>query len=128
MKISDAVQMYVTLRDEKAKLKADYEATAAKIVAKMDKIEAKLLEVFESTGLESVNTAAGTAYKTTQVSVTAADKDAFFKFCQENNEWSIADVRASKTGVVQYKDAHDGALPPGLNYREEVVVNVRRPT
>jgi hypothetical protein len=33
--------------------------------------------------------------------------------------------RVSKAAVEQYKDEH-GNLPPGINWREEITINVRR--
>ena len=45
MKLSDAVAIYIKLRDQKAQMKAEFEAQVAPIQDKMDKLEGKLLEV-----------------------------------------------------------------------------------
>ena len=44
---------------------------------------------------------------------------------KENEEWSLMEVRAAKLAIEQYKDAN-GDLPPGINYRQERVVNIKR--
>lgn len=126
MKLNDVVKLYVDLRDEKAALKKKHTEDSAKIDAKMKQIEAKLLQVFEQSGMESVNTDAGTAYKSTQSTCSLADKEVFFNFCKDKNEWALADIRAAKPAIAQYVEANGGVLPPGVNWREEVVVNVRR--
>jgi hypothetical protein len=126
MKLSEAVQMYISLRDRKAEMKAEFDAQVATVQEKMDKLEAKLLEVFNKTGTDSVKTPFGTAYTTVRTSVTAADRDAFMSFVRANEEWSLLEVRPSKTAVEQFRAANDNEVPPGLNIREERVVNVRR--
>lgn len=125
MKMSDLVAMYIQLRDKKSEYKAEYEAKVAKIEENLDKIEAKLLQVFEESGMDSVKTEAGTAYKSTRVSVTTGDKDAFMEFVRTNDEWPLLEVRPSKSAVEQYREQHDD-LPPGINWRAEQVVNIRR--
>jgi hypothetical protein len=125
MKMSELVAMYIQLRDKKAEYKAEYEAKVAKIEENLDKIEAKLLQVFEESGMDSVKTEAGTAYKSTRVSVTTGDKDAVMEFVRTNDEWPLLEVRPSKSAIEQYREQHDD-LPPGINWRAEQVVNIRR--
>lgn len=126
MKLSDAVKLYIELRDKKAEMKAEYEASVASITEKMDKLELKLLEVFQKNGTDSVKTPFGTAYSSLRTSVSTADRDAFLAFVRSNEEWSLLEVRPSKSAVEQFRAANDNELPPGINIREERVVNVRR--
>lgn len=125
MKMSELVAKYIQLRDKKAEYKAEYDTKVAKIEEVLDKIEAKFLQVFEESGMDSVKTEAGTAYKSTKVSVTTGDKDAFMEFVRTNDEWPLLEVRPSKAAVEQYREQHDD-LPPGINWRAEQVVNIRR--
>lgn len=125
MQLSELIGKYVQIRDKKAEIKAQYDAKIALVDEALSKIEAKLLETFQATGVESVRTDFGTAYTSTRHSCTAADKEAFLNFIRDNEEWGLLEVRPLKTAVEQYKSMHDD-LPPGLNWRSEVVVNVRR--
>lgn len=126
MKLSEAVSLYIKLRDQKAQMKADFDAQVAPLQEKMDKLEAKLLEVFNNTGMDSVRTEFGTAYASVRTSASIADRDAFMDFVKANEEWALLEVRVSKTAVEQYRSANDDELPPGINVREERVVNIRR--
>lgn len=126
MKLSDAVKLYIELRDRKAEMKAEFDAQVATVQEKMDKLEAKLLEVFQKTGTDSVKTPFGTAYTTVRTSVTAADREAFMSFIKAHEEWELLEVRPSKSGVEQFRAANDNELPPGIKVREERVVNIRR--
>jgi len=125
MKVSELVGKYIELRDKKAALKAEYDKKVESLDATLAQIEAKFLEVFQQTGINSVATEAGTAYQAIRTSATVADRDTFFDFVRSREEWTLLEARAAKTAVEQYKEAH-GELPPGLNWREERVVNFRR--
>lgn len=123
--MEELVAKYIELRDTKAKIESETKAKVAKIVDVMDKIEAVILAEFQASGVESVRTANGTAYKQTRSSATVADWDAALGYIQANNLWHMLERRVSKQAVEQFKEAH-GELPPGLNWREEVVINIRR--
>lgn len=126
MKLNEAVQLYIQLRDKKAAMKAEFDAKLAEVQAKMDKLEVKLLQAFETAGIDSVKTEFGTAYTQVRTSVTTADRDAFFTYVKDHEEWSLLEVRPAKTAVEQFRAANDNEIPPGLNIREERVVNIRR--
>lgn len=125
MKLSDLVSKYVELRDKKSQLKAEYDAKAVKLDAALDQIEAALLKTFDVAGMDSVKTPFGTAYTTVQTSASIADADAFRAFVKENDAFEFFQNRPSKAAIEQYKAVH-GDVPPGVNWREERVVNVRR--
>jgi hypothetical protein len=126
MKLSDAVGLYVKLRDQKAKLKADYQELAAPVQQKMDKLEAKLLEVFNTTGMDSIKTEFGTAYTSTRTTASVADRDVFMDYVKAHEEWSLMEIRASASAIKQFQEASDGDLPPGINLAVERTVNIRR--
>lgn len=125
MKMSDLVAKYIELRDKKSEFKAEYDAKVGRIDEALDKIEAKLLEVFDTAGMDSVKTESGTAYVSTRTAASVADREAFMEFVRTNDEWPLLEIRASKAAVEQYKDVHED-LPPGINWRSERVVNIRR--
>lgn len=126
MKLSEAVTLYIQLRDKKAQMKSEFEASVAPITEKMEKLEAKLLDVFNKTGMDSVRTEYGTAYTAVRTTASVADREAFMDFVKANEEWSLLEVRASKTAIEQFRDSNDNELPPGVNIRSERVVNIRR--
>lgn len=125
MKLSEVVAKYVELREKKANLKSEYDMQVAPIEAKMAKIEGKLLEVLDQTGGKSFRTPHGTAYVTVRTTASVADREAFFEFVKQNEEWPLMQVAVVKSAVEQYKSVNQ-ELPPGINWREERVVNIRR--
>lgn len=123
--MEELVEKYIELRDKKAQLSAAFKQKTAKLDAVLDKIEGVLLQQFKDLGMESVRTKAGTAYKSTRTSATVADWDQTLDYIRRKELWNMLDKRVNKAAVEQFKEEHDD-LPPGVNWREEVVVNVRR--
>jgi hypothetical protein len=76
--------------------------------------------------MDSVKTENGTAYTAVRTTASIADREAFMDYVKANEEWSLLEVRASKTAVEQFCESNDNALPPGVNMRSERVVNIRR--
>jgi nanoRNase/pAp phosphatase (c-di-AMP/oligoRNAs hydrolase) len=126
MNLEKLVATYVELRDEKAKIKKEAEEQMAKVKVVMDKIEAKVLHHFNETGQNSAATPSGTAYKSLQTSITVADWNSTLPWIQEHGMWQMLDARVNKTAIEEYRRANEGAIPPGVNLREELTINVRR--
>ena len=125
MKLSELVAKYIELRDKKAEIKNEYDSKVAKLDEVLDKIESTLLQTFDNAGMDSVKTEFGTAYTTERTSASVADKDAFMEYVKANGDWQLLEIRCSKTSVQQFKDENQD-LPPGVSWRSERVVNIRR--
>ena len=127
MKLDELVANYIKLRDKKSQLKKQYDEKVAKVDAVMDKMEAIILKTFQDSGIDSARTDAGTAYISTRTSATVGSREELFQWIQEDfDERSIfLENRVSKVAVEQFKAANDD-LPPGVNFRSELVVGVRR--
>jgi len=125
VKLDLIIERYVQLRDKKAEMKAAFDASVAEINAGLDRLEGAILDTLNAQGVESVRTGAGTAYKSTSTSVTAADGEMFKQWCVANDRLDMLENRPSKTAVEAYKAANDD-LPPGVNWKSAVSVGVRR--
>ena len=125
MKLDSIIERYVKLRDKKAQMKAAFDASTADINTAMTRCEQVILEEINAQGVESVRTEFGTAFKSVTTSVTAADGEMFMQFCIANDRFDMLEKRPNKTAVEEYRAANDD-LPPGINYRQAVSLNVRR--
>lgn len=119
------VERYIRMRDTKDRLKKAYAKKIAPLEDAMGQIEGLLLRMFEDTGIDSAKCGSGTAYKSRRCSATVADWDAALRHIIAKQAWSMLEKRVSKDAVEAYKEEY-GDLPPGVNWREELVVNVRR--
>jgi hypothetical protein len=125
MKLSEAVELYIKLRDKKAEIAKQRKAEEAEVQIKMDKLEVQLMGALDKLGGEGMRTAAGTAYISSRTSATIADKDSFMGYVKANLAWDLMEVRVSKLAVDVYAAEH-GDVPPGVNYRTERTVSIRR--
>jgi phage shock protein A len=125
MKLDLIVERYVLMRDRLAEMKAAYDASTADIKAGMAKLEGAIMDTLNKQGVESVRTNAGTASKSVSTSATIADWDAYLDFVKANDRWDMLEKRCVKLAVEQYRAANDD-LPPGVNWKSAVTVNVRR--
>lgn len=121
----ELVEKYISIRDRKKVLVDKAKEDAAKFDTVLDKIEAILLKTFQEQGVDSCKTSAGTAYCATRTSATVADWEEVFGFISRTENWQMLDRKVNKLAIEAYREEHN-ALPPGVNYRSEVVVNVRR--
>lgn len=121
----ELVQLFIMLRDDIAKEKAAFDQRVADKKAKQAKIEGILLGRFQESGAESVRTAFGTAYKSTKKQASVADWDALLNYIRQEEAWELLTHAVSKTVVEQFVAANDD-LPPGVSWREEVVLGFRR--
>jgi hypothetical protein len=119
------VERYIKMRDTKDRLKKAYAKKIAPLEEAMETIEALLLKSFDEMGVESAKCGSGTAYKSRRISATVADWDAVLTHIIKKKSWGMLEKRVSKDAVAAYKDEY-GDLPPGVNWREELTVNIRR--
>jgi hypothetical protein len=117
--------MYIKLRDTKKEKDEAHKKSLEKLVAAMDKIEAGLLEFLDASGSNSIASDAGTAYKSTQVSATLEDKEAFRKFVIETEQWDAIDMKANKTFVKEYMEENQ-EVPPGVKVSQVATIGVQR--
>lgn len=122
---ADIVTRYIALRDKKAEFKAEYDKKVEAVEKALERCEAYILNMLDEIGGESIKTAAGTAYVSTRTSATAADWDMVLGFIREGGHWGMLEKRVSKAFVEAYKAEHND-LPPGVNWRAERTVNIRR--
>lgn len=123
--LDNIVERYIALRDKKAKIVADAKEKVATIDDVLLKAEAAMLAEFKRIGVESVRTPHGTAYKSTKTSATVTDWQATLDFIKQTDAWYMLEKRVSKDAVKSYREENDD-IPPGINWREEISVNIRR--
>lgn len=121
----ELVRLYIKGRDKLLDLKKEVEEKAAPIKVAMSRIENELMQRMEESGEESKRTVAGTAFLTTQTSVTTADREAFLQYVIQNDAWEFADVRPMKSAITELLESGK-ELPPGVNTSRTKAINIRR--
>ena len=122
--VAKLVAIYRQLRDQKSGIANKAKEECAVIQANMDKIEAKLLQLFKKLGVDNMKTSAGTPYKSEKVFASVADWDALLEHIKQNDAYELLTRGVSKEAVMAYLEEHND-IPPGVNIRRETVINVR---
>jgi hypothetical protein len=126
------VAKFVEIRDAKDELEKRHKSELLPYVQAMEQIEAFLRRKLDEQGSESVRTSSGTFFKVLKESVTVANREALYQWAKDNDQIDLLDIRAAKKNILAYKksrvteDNPYGELPPGVDYRAEIEVQVRR--
>lgn len=120
------VTEYIQLRDAKKQFEELASEKAKELYGtRMEEIEAKLLDLLNTLGVDSIAGKGGTAYKKLSTSVTIADAREFRRHVIGNEAWDLADWRANKTTINEVVEA-GGELPPGVNRTVFATIGIRR--
>lgn len=124
--VEQAIAAYIRLRDKKAEIEERQKEELVPIKNGMTKLENWLHAQMLKDGVDSMKKeGVGTAFLQRASSVTVKDWNAALDFIKESGEWSFLEARVSKTAVQDYLQ-EKGELPPGVEFKETMVVRVRR--
>jgi hypothetical protein len=130
--LDKVVAKYVELRDAKKEVEDRHKSELLPYVQAMEQIETFLRRKLDEQGVESSRTNSGTFFKKLNESVTVANRDALYEWAKTHDQLDLLDIRAAKKNILAYKAAtvteenKQGLLPPGVDYRAEIEVQVRR--
>ena len=119
------VKEFVDFRDARAELKKQYEINDSRYREYMDLREAKLLEMLNTMGGESIRTTHGTAYVQVKERFNCKDWPAYWHFMKLHDRMDLLEKRPAQGALAKMKE-EGTELPPGLDVHSERVVTVRR--
>lgn len=126
IKPGELVGEYIQLRDAKKQFEEMASAKCRELYTdRMDAIEASLLDMFNTLGVDQISGKNHTAFRTTSVSVTTADGGAFREYIINKQAWELTDWKPNKTQMNLLAEAGE-ALPPGVNRTTFAAVQIRR--
>jgi hypothetical protein len=120
------VSTYVKIRDARSALRARFEINDRELREQMEKVENFILNILNTTGVESFRTGAGTAYRTESMTPTASDWGAFYAWVKETDGFDFLFRRIKADAVKDYMNQHDGMAPPGVSVFSKYGVTIRR--
>ena len=123
------VKAYLTIRNERDRIEAEYEEKVRKLKEDMVVLEQEMLAGCTALNMQSVRTTQGTIIKTLKERFTCADRDNFNKFVLENKAVELFEGRIHQGNFKEFMtDRHDQGLPPGVNVTREFTITVRKPS
>lgn len=127
--MEDLVKTYLVLRNERDKMRAQYENKDAELENEMKLLEQAMLVACNEVNATSIKTQHGTVIKQLKERFTIADRDHFNEFVKENMAVELFEGRIHQGNFKQFMSEHrDDGLPPGINVMREFAVTVRKPS
>lgn len=121
------VETYLTLRREREKIKADYEAQDGMLKSDMEKLEAALLDICNTTNVNGLRTAHGTVMRQIKERFFCTDWDNFKKFIESEGSLDLLERRINQRNFKEFMtERKDDGLPPGVNVLREFDIVVRK--
>jgi len=122
----DLIERYIKIRDAKKEVEERHKEELQPYKDQLEKIEAYFLNHFNEENVDSVAiNGVGTAFKQVRTSAKVNCWDTLIKFILENDHLEMLEKRVSKGAVEAYRDEFKD-LPPGIDWAEVAVVNIRR--
>jgi hypothetical protein len=129
LKLDDLVNVYLTIRNEREKLKASWEVKDGELEQEMKVLEQSMLTVCNDTNASSIRTESGTVIRTLKERFTTNDWDNFKKFVLDNEAIDLLERRIHQGNFKEFMAEHkDDGLPPGVNVMREFTIVVRKPS
>jgi len=123
----ELVSAYIALRDERAKLKSEYEEADTKVQKDMEQIEQTMLTICNEVGADSIKTSHGTLIRRVNERFYCTDWDNFKNYVLENEAVELLERRIHQGNFKQHiAERENDGLPPGVNVMREFAVTVRR--
>ena len=120
------VRIYLKMKEAREKLAADFKTADDKIKSQADAVKRALLTYCKNNNLESVKTAEGMFYRTTQKTYFTNDWESMGRFIVEHNCPEVLEKRLHQSNLKQFLEENPELLPPGLNAMTEYSITVRR--
>lgn len=123
--LGELIALYLDTRDARDKLVRQQKDAVKNYNDMLTLVEGRLMEHLQKNDTQSVSSDVGTAYLSRKRSATIGDAEAFRGHVIENRAWDLCDWKANVTAVDEFLAEH-GVLPPGVNFRTVVSVNVQK--
>jgi len=128
-KLDELVKIYLTIRNEREKIEAEWKTKDAELKADLSALEQQMMITCNETNAKSIATPYGTVMRRLNERYTVADGDAFRKFVMKNEVPELFEGRIHQTNFKEFIAGKLGeGLPPGVNVMREFTIVVRKPS
>ena len=125
--IDELVNIYLTIRNAREKIKSDYETADKAMKDDLSVIEQELLAVCNDTNTNGFKTSGGTVTRKLNERFYCNDWDNFRTFVLEHQAVELLERRIHQGNFKEFLAGHEGeGLPPGVNVMREYGIVVRK--
>lgn len=129
MNTDQLVETFITLRNERDRMRNEWEAQDAKIKEEMTVLEQALLSICNEANATSIKTEKGTVIRKLNERFFCSDWDNFREYVLEHQALELLERRIHQGNFKEFIAEREAeGLPPGVNVMREYGVTVRKPT
>lgn len=129
MNTEELVKIYLTIRNERERIEAEWEVKDKELKQELLVIEQSMLAICNDTNATSIKTEQGTIIKSLKERFNLSDRDSFNKYVREHDAVELFEGRIHQGNFKQFiADKQGAGLPPGVNVMREFGITVRKPT
>ena len=129
MNTDQLVEAFIALRNERDRIRNEYEAQDAVIKEEMTTLEQALLAICNETNATSIKTDKGTVIRKLNERFFCSDWDNFRDYVLEHQALELLERRIHQGNFKEFIAEREAeGLPPGVNVMREYGVTVRKPT
>lgn len=129
MNTDQLVEAFITLRNERDRMRNEYETQDAVIKEEMTTLEQALLAICNEANATSIKTDKGTVIRKLNERFFCSDWDNFRDYVLEHQALELLERRIHQGNFKEFiAERQDEGLPPGVNVMREYGVTVRKPT
>lgn len=129
MNTDQLVETFITLRNERDRIRNEYEAKDAVIKDEMTVLEQSLLAICNETNATSIKTDKGTVIRKMNERFFCTDWDNFRDYVLHHQALELLERRIHQGNFKEFiAEKEQEGLPPGVSVMREFGVTVRKPT
>ena len=129
MNTDQLVEAFIALRNERDRIRNEYEAKDAVIKEEMTTLEQALLSICNETNATSIKTDKGTVIRKLNERFFCTDWENFREYVLEHQALELLERRIHQGNFKEFISGKEAdGLPPGVNVMREFGVTVRKPT
>ena len=117
---------YIKIRDERAKLSAEYKEKDSVLSRQLERVKQGLLDYCNDHSVESVRTSEGLFYRSVKQKFWTNDWEKMHAFIMEHNVPELLEKRLNQTNLKQFLEENPESRPDCLNVDSEYSMSVRK--
>ena len=122
----DLTKTYIKIREERAKLSAQFKEEDAVLTRQLDRVKKGLLDYCDDHNVESVRTSEGLFFRSTQRKYWTADWEKMYAFVLKHEVPELFEKRLNQTNLKQFLEENPEVQPEGLNMDTTYSITVRK--
>jgi len=126
MPMDQLAKTYVRIRDERVRLKSEFDEKDSQLKEQMTVLEEEMLNACNKIKADSIRTEHGTIIRSIKSRYWTNDWSSMYKFIKDNDAFALLEKRIHQSNMKEFLHENSDLYPAGLNVENEYTIVVRR--